>query len=76
MWMLNEGTIDFFNLSLLLPIYPFDLVLSSEHLHCKNRMYLNIYFENLLLHTAICILLLHYWKIFSIVFILSSSAEK
>ena len=43
MWLPYEGTIDNFNLSLLLPIYPFDLVLSREHLHCKNRMYLNIY---------------------------------
>ena len=45
MWLPYEGTIDFFYLSLLLPICPFDLILSSEHLHCKNRMYLNIYFE-------------------------------
>ena len=44
MWLPYEGTLDFFNLSLLLPICPFDLVLSSEHLHCKNRI-LNIYFE-------------------------------
>ena len=35
----------FYYLSLLLPICPFDLVLSSKHLHCKNRRYLNIYFE-------------------------------
>ena len=53
MWLPNEGTLDFFNLSLLLPICPFDLVLSSEHLHCKKRMYLNIYFEvSLLLSPA------------------------
>ena len=47
MWKPYEDTIDFFYLSLLLPICPFDLVLSSEHLHCKNRMYckLNINFE-------------------------------
>ena len=41
MWLPYEGTLDFFNLSLLLPICTFDLVLSSEHSHCKNRMYLN-----------------------------------
>ena len=45
MWLPNESTIEFFYLSLLLTICPFDLVLSSEHLHCKNIMYLNIYFE-------------------------------
>ena len=45
MWLPYESTIEFFYLSLLLTICPFDLVLSSKHLHCKNRMYLNIYFE-------------------------------
>ena len=45
MWLPYEGTLDCFNLSLLSPICPFHLVLSSEHLHCTNRMYLNIYFE-------------------------------
>ena len=40
MWLPYEGTIDFFYLSLLLPICPFDLVLSSLNLQCKDRMYL------------------------------------